>query len=362
MSESSVTVIARAGDGRLTLRLSLAFLAFIALACIVGPSLSPHDYDHVYRDYVLVPPSFTAHPTSTEAEAALAALAQRMRLNAQASSFDAARTSVTLTSDKPIDLRSLRLFERSDVFAPAQVVGTQDEGRVLQIEVALRHQTFLFGTDSNGRDLLTRLLIAGRISLAVGLLASLVALVIGVAWGAVAGYAGGRVDQLMMRVVEIIYALPFVFFVIVLVVLFGRNFILIFVAIGTVEWLDMARIVRGETLSIKHRDYVAAAEALGVSPAAILKRHVVPNMLGPISAYATLIVAQVILLESFVSFLGLGVQEPLTSWGLLIADGTRMMQSSVYLLVFPAAALGMTLAALNGVGTHFREAFDPPSR
>jgi len=362
MSEQIVAAIAPVRRGSFSFKLSLAFLAFIALACVIGPSLSPHDYDHVYRDYVLEPPSFAAHPTRAEAGAALASLAQRMRLNAQAPSFDAVGMKVTLTSEKPIDQRNLGLFDRSDVFGPAQVVGTSDEGRVLRIEVALQHQTFLFGTDANGRDLLTRLLIAGRISLAVGLLASLVALVIGVAWGAIAGYAGGRVDQLMMRVVEIIYALPFVFFVIVLVVLFGRNFVLIFVAIGAVEWLDMARIVRGETLSIKHRDYVAAAEALGVGPAAIIVRHVVPNMLGPISAYATLIVAQVILLESFVSFLGLGVQEPLTSWGLLIADGTRMMQSSVYLLVFPAAALGMTLAALNGVGTHFREAFDPPSR
>ena len=199
---------------------------------------------------------------------------------------------------------------------------------------------FLFGTDANGRDLFTRVLIAGRISLAVGLLASFVALTIGVAYGAVAGYAGGRIDVLMMRVIEIIYALPFIFFVIVLVMVFGRHFVLIFVAIGAVEWLDMARIVRGQTLSIKQRDFVAAAEALGATPPAILWRHVIPNASGPIVAYLTVLVPRVILLESFVSFLGLGVQEPLTSWGVLVADGARNIQGSVHLLIFPALVLG----------------------
>jgi oligopeptide transport system permease protein len=158
----------------------------------------------------------------------------------------------------------------------------------------------------------------------------------------------------MMRIVEIVYALPFIFLVIVLVVVFGRNFVLIFVAIGAVEWLDMARIVRGQTLSIKRRDYVTAAEALGATAPAILWRHIIPNAAGPIAAYLTVLVPRVILLESFVSFLGLGVQEPLTSWGILIADGARNIQASIHLLIFPALFLGVTLAALNQLGENWR--------
>jgi oligopeptide transport system permease protein len=257
---------------------------------------------------------------------------------------------LTLGGAKPLDPRALRAFERSDLFGPARITGTEDEGRRLSIDVPLKRTVFLFGTDTNGRDLFTRTLIAGRISLAVGLLASFVALTIGVAYGAVAGYAGGRIDALMMRVVEIVYALPFIFFVIVLVMVFGRHFVLIFVTIGAVEWLDMARIVRGQTLSIKQRDFVAAAEALGASAPAILWRHVIPIASGPIAAYLAVLVPRVILLESFVSFLGLGVQEPLTSWGVLVADGARNIQGSVHLLIFPALFLGATLGALQSFG------------
>jgi oligopeptide transport system permease protein len=161
----------------------------------------------------------------------------------------------------------------------------------------------------------------------------------------------------MMRIVDVIYALPFIFFVITLVVVFGRNFLLIFVAIGAVEWLDMARIVRGQTLALKGRDFVAAAEALGVAPRTILLRHIVPNMLEPIIAYLSLLVPRVILAESFVSFLGLGVQEPLTSWGLLIADGARDIQGATYLLVFPAIILAATLVAFNMLGDGLRDRF-----
>ena len=257
---------------------------------------------------------------------------------------------LAVSADRPINPRVLRAFERSDVFGPARIVETSDEGRRLSIDVPLKRTVFLFGTDANGRDLFTRTLIAGRISLAVGLLASFVALTIGVAYGAVAGYAGGRIDALMMRIVEIIYALPFIFFVIVLVMVFGRHFVLIFVTIGAVEWLDMARIVRGQTLSIKQRDFVAAAEALGASAPAILWRHVIPNASGPIAAFLAVLVPRVILLESFVSFLGLGVQEPLTSWGVLVADGARNIQGSVHLLIFPALFLGATLGALQSLG------------
>jgi oligopeptide transport system permease protein len=216
-----------------------------------------------------------------------------------------------------------------------------------------------FGTDANGRDLLARMLQGGRVSLAVGLAATLVSLVIGVAYGAVAGYAGGRTDELMMRVVDILYSLPFMFFVILLMVFFGRNILLIFVAIGAVEWLDMARIVRGQTISLKRREFVEAARALGAGGFAILRRHVIPNTLGPVIVYATLTVPKVILLESFLSFLGLGVQEPMTSWGVLISEGTSTMEFAPWLLVFPAAFLAATLFCLNFIGDGLRDALDP---
>jgi oligopeptide transport system permease protein len=226
----------------------------------------------------------------------------------------------------------------------------------------LQWRYFLFGTDGNGRDVFTRTLIAGRVSLAIGILATGVALLIGVLYGAVSGYLGGRVDTIMMRVVDILYSLPFIFFVIMLVVFFGRNFILMFLAVGAIEWLDMARIVRGQTLSIKRQEYVQAAEALGVKSSGILKRHIIPNTLGPVVVYMTLLVPKVILLESFLSFLGLGVQEPMTSWGVLIADGARNISNALWLLTFPAVFLVSTLFALNFLGDGLRDALDPKDR
>jgi oligopeptide transport system permease protein len=336
-----------------TVRWSLSVLGVIALLCLIGPLFSGHPYDQVYRDYVLVGPSVFAHPDADEVEGAIAAIARRMHVAIKASR-DGEMLHLTLDAEKPIDPRALRSFERSDLFGPALIAATTDEGRRLETNVPVKRTVFLFGTDANGRDLFTRVLIAGRISLAVGLLASFVAMTIGVAYGAVAGYIGGYTDNLMMRAVEIIYALPFIFFVIVLVMVFGRQFVLIFVAIGAVEWLDMARIVRGQTLSIKQRDFIAAAEALGAKTPAILWRHVIPNASGPIIAYLTVLVPRVILLESFVSFLGLGVQEPLTSWGVLVADGARNIQGSLHLLIFSALFLGVTLGALQSLGDGFR--------
>jgi oligopeptide transport system permease protein len=219
-----------------------------------------------------------------------------------------------------------------------------------------------FGTDSLGRDLFTRTLHGGRISLLVGVVATLVSLLIGVSWGAVAGYFGGRVDQIMMRIVDILYALPFMFFVILLMVLFGRHLVLIFVAIGAINWLDMARIVRGQTLSLRQKEFIEAARVSGVGPLGIIRRHIVPNLLGVVAVYVTLTIPQVILVESFLSFLGLGVQEPATSWGALVNDGAREMESTPWALIFPAVFLALTLFCFNFIGDGLRDALDPKDR
>jgi oligopeptide transport system permease protein len=220
----------------------------------------------------------------------------------------------------------------------------------------------LLGADSLGRDLLARLLMGLRVSLAVGVVATFVSLVIGVLWGSVAGYVGGRVDELMMRIVDVLYSLPFIFFVILLMVTFGRNFILMFVAIGAVEWLTMARIVRGQTLSLKQREFIEAARAAGLEQRAILLRHIVPNLLGPVVVYVTLTIPGVILAESFLSFLGLGVQEPMTSLGSLISKGAQDMELAPWLLVFPSLVMVVTLMAFNFIGDGLRDAIDPKDR
>jgi oligopeptide transport system permease protein len=215
------------------------------------------------------------------------------------------------------------------------------------------------GTDGNGRDLFVRILYGGRLSLSIGVLATFVSVFIGVIYGTIAGYFGGKLDIFMMRVVEILYAMPYLIFVIILMVVFGRNIYFLFIAIGAVEWLTMARIVRGQTISLKEKEFIETSKALGQSNFMIIWKHIIPNLAGPIIVYITLMVPSVIILESFLSFLGLGVQEPLTSWGVLISEGSREMETAWWLLIFPGLFMTITLASLNFIGDGLRDAIDP---
>ncbi len=224
------------------------------------------------------------------------------------------------------------------------------------------HGGHIFGTDDLGRDLLVRVMWGCRVSLLIGMVASIVSVVIGVLWGAAAGFVGGRVDAFMMRIVDILYSVPFIPFVIVLVVMFGRNLLLIFVAIGAVSWLDIARIVRGQTLSLRNKEFIEAARASGVRGPTIVTRHLVPNLLGIVIIYATLTVPSVILFEAFLSFLGLGVQAPMTSLGVLVSDGASELQSYPYLLFIPAVFLASIVYCLNYLGDGLRDVLDPKER
>ena len=215
------------------------------------------------------------------------------------------------------------------------------------------------GTDGNGRDLLVRILHGGRLSLSIGLIATFVSVFIGVLYGTIAGFFGGKLDIFMMRIVEILYAMPYLIFVIILMVVFGRNIYFLFIAIGAVEWLTMARIVRGQTISLKEKEFIETSKALGQSNTLIIVKHIIPNLAGPIIVYITLMVPSVIILESFLSFLGLGVQEPLTSWGVLISEGSREMETAWWLLIFPGSFMVITLASLNFIGDCLRDAIDP---
>ena len=215
------------------------------------------------------------------------------------------------------------------------------------------------GTDGNGRDLLVRILHGGRLSLSIGVIATFVSVFIGVIYGTIAGFFGGKLDTFMMRVVEILYAMPYLIFVIILMVVFGRNIYFLFIAIGAVEWLTMARIVRGQTISLKEKEFIETSRALGQSNTLIIIKHIIPNLAGPIIVYITLMVPSVIILESFLSFLGLGVQEPLTSWGVLISEGSREMETAWWLLIFPGSFMVITLASLNFIGDGLRDAIDP---
>lgn len=261
---------------------SVIVLAFISLACIVGPFLLPHAFDTADWDAMSLPPTWK--------------------------------------------------------------------------------NTHWWGTDDAGRDLLVRCLIGGRISLMVGILATLASVALGIAWGATAGFLGGRVDGFMMRVVDMMYAIPYLLIAILLVTILGREFYLVVVAITAFSWMDMARVVRGQTLSLRSREFVEAARAIGVPTRRIIFSHIVPNLLGVVVIYTTVTVPSVILTESVLSFLGLGIQEPMTSWGVLIEDGTAVMDVAPWLLLFPAAMLSVTLYCFNFIGDGLRDALDPKER
>jgi len=341
---------------------SIFVLVLVTAFCFLGPYFNPHAHDTVYPSYVAVPPSLSPYPQEETLEPVMKAAVERGR--ARLDSFDVEGTTYTaaISADKAIDPRVVRYLDRPDEFEGAVIGETKNDGKTAVITGQVNGQYFLLGTDRNGRDMMARIMVGGQISLMVGVLATIVSLVIGVIYGAISGYIGGRVDNVMMRLVEILYSLPFIFFVIMLVVFFGRHIVLIFIAIGAVEWLDMARIVRGQTLAIKRREFVGAAVAMGLTDGQIIRRHIIPNTVGPVVVFVTLMVPKVILLESFLSFLGLGVQEPLTSWGLLIAEGAGSIESSTWLLLYPALIFVLTLTALNFVGDGLRDAFDPRDR
>ncbi|WP_099864117.1 ABC transporter permease [Pararhizobium haloflavum] len=341
---------------------SMLVLAAMALIGIFGPMFSPHPYDRIYPQYVRAPASFEAYPRADNILPAFESALARARVDIGEVTVEGSQARAAISDDEPIDERITRYVDRSDLFSNARIENLSADGMTGEMVADVQRLRFLFGTDANGRDVLTRTMIGIRISLAIGLLASMMALLLGVTYGAVSGYLGGRVDNVMMRFVDILYSLPFIFFVILLVVFFGRSFVLIFIAIGCTEWLDMARIVRGQTLTIKRQEYVEAAQAMGVTSWGILRRHVIPNTLGPVIVFVTLLVPKAILLESLLSFLGLGVQPPLTSLGLLISDGAANMRGASWLLIYPAITLTIILFALNFLGDGLRDALDPKDR
>ncbi|MDR2310939.1 MAG: ABC transporter permease subunit [Brucellaceae bacterium] len=342
---------------------SAIVLIILSLVGIFGPMVSPHPYEKIYPQFVRVAPSLEAYPRADTIIPGLEREMARARIKGGEPELAGSKLTVDVTSSagRELDERLLRYFERSDLFSNPKIELAADKlSGKLSLDVSRNY--FFFGTDNLGRDMMTRTFIGVRISLAIGLLASVMALVLGVGYGAISGYLGGRADNIMMRIVDILYSLPFIFFVILMLVFFGRSIIIIFIAIGATEWLDMARIVRGQTLSLKRQEFVQAAEALGATRRGIITRHIIPNALGPVIVFVTLLVPKAILLESLLSFLGLGVQDPMTSLGLLISEGAQNMRGASWQLIFPAVTLTLILFALNFLGDGLRDSLDPKDR
>ncbi|MBV9130671.1 MAG: ABC transporter permease [Verrucomicrobia bacterium] len=312
----------------------------VAILCLIGPYFTGRTYEQ------------------TEIGLKASSPMESIFLKTEAFKGGESKRSFVALSNLEDEFLDRTKSDRKDVVEKLARGGAYREGKITYEPSARR---YLFGTDPLGRDLLTRVLIGGRISLAVGFAATLVSICIGALWGATAGFVGGKIDSAMMRFADVLYALPFTVIVILLMVMFGRNFILLFVAIGAVEWLTMARIVRGQIISLKNQEFIEAAISLGLPGHRILFGHLIPNVLGPIIIYATLTFPQVMLLEAVLSFLGLGVQPPLSSWGVLIDEGSRTMETSIWLLVCPAFFFSLTLFSLNFLGDGLRDALDPKS-
>jgi oligopeptide transport system permease protein len=318
----------------------LILFILVTLICLIGPFLTGYTYE--------------------ETALSLKASAPMERLVARTDTYQAGQPkqdyiAISNVEDEFLDKPEEERKKIADRIASGH---SYTEGTLTYRLSGVHH---LFGTDPLGRDLLTRLLVGGRISLAVGFAGTLVSLTVGVFWGAIAGFVGGKLDDVMMRIADIIYALPFTGVVILLMVLYGRNFILLFVAIGLVNWINMARIVRGQISSLKRQEFTEAAVSLGLSPLRIMMRHLLPNVFGPIIIYATLTIPSVMLLEAVLSFLGLGVQPPLSSWGVLIDEGSQVMETYPWLLLIPASMFSVTLMSLNFLGDGLRDALDPRS-
>jgi oligopeptide transport system permease protein len=318
--------------------LGLWTFALIAIVCIAGPFFTGFSYE------------------STEITLKASAPLERILLKTELRKVGGPKETYLALSSLEDEFLEKSVAERRAIVKQVESGDGYREGNVTY---RLSNQRHFFGTDPLGRDLLTRVLIGGRISLAVGFAATVVSIVIGVIWGVVAGFAGGKVDTIMMRFVDVLYALPFTVVVILLMVTFGRNFVLLFVAIGAVEWLNMSRIVRGQIIALKNQEFIEAAISLGLSACRIMFRHLIPNVMGSIIIYTTLTVPNVMLLEAVLSFLGLGVQPPLSSWGVLIDEGSRTMETSIWLLFFPAIFFSLTLFSLNFLGDGLRDALDP---
>lgn len=342
---------------------STIILIVITILCFGAPYVGLRSQSEINWDKISAPPSWWPAPAVTNTATP--------ETTTQSSEEPAAPSQEIAQGSETYDLEAYKKLQEESNTPEESSSGSDEtedtasngnEEAIAEPAAPADDRPYLFGTDRNGRDLFVRTLYGGQVSLSVALVATIVSLVIGVLWGASAGFMGGAVDSIMMRFVDILYSVPFIFFVIMLTVAFGRYIILIYVAIGAVSWLDMARIVRGQTISLKRKEFIEAAHASGVSAWRIITKHIIPNCLGPVVVYMMLTVPSVMLTESFVSYLGMGVQEPQSSWGTLIAEGAGSLEFAPWQVLFPGLTLAITLICLNFIGDGLRDALDPKDR